>query len=66
MDSSIQEFIVRLVWLVIGLGLGYAIGASTTALRYTRRMYDEIHQCHVLLLVDDNNEESDEESDHPA
>jgi hypothetical protein len=53
------EFIVRLIWLMIGLGLGYAIGASTTALRYTRRMYDEIHECHVMLVECDTDEEDD-------
>jgi hypothetical protein len=57
------EFIVRLIWLVIGLGLGYALGTSITALRYTRRMYNEIHDCHVILL---ENVDDDQESENDA
>ena len=53
MDS---EFVVRLVWLFIGLGLGYAIGAASTAVQYGRRLKQEqarmrveLHQCHMIL-----------------
>lgn len=43
------EFLVRLVWFIIGLGLGYSIGTARTAMRYADDMRREIHACAVML-----------------
>lgn len=46
MDSDTT---IRIVWLVVGLVIGYGVGAATTAVRLMRIMSKELHECHVAL-----------------
>lgn len=53
MDASTQEFLVRVVWLVIGLALGYVLGVARTSLRLSREVKAELHECHQILTQED-------------
>lgn len=45
----VGETAIRVVWLLIGLVLGYTLGVAQTALHYARRMHKELHECHEML-----------------
>lgn len=49
MDPDTQAILVKVVWLIIGLILGYAFGVARTSLFIMRRMAKELHECHTAL-----------------
>lgn len=63
MDASTQEFLIRVVWLVIGLGLGYGAGAARTSLRIQKEMACDVHKCMMIMEKYDRKEGHDDSTE---